>query len=89
MQLNARESVQVGPLMIAIGADLEWFQLAIGVQSTALTSGNSCFCKAVLSEIFKWHCNFIFSKHVNVIPKFQESNDPSLDGYAKCNTKKP
>lgn len=74
--------------MVAIWADLEWFQLTRGVESTTLTSGNSCFCKAILSEIFKWPFNFIFGKHVNVITKFQETSDPNLNGYAKCNAKK-
>lgn len=89
LQPNARESVQAGSLVIAIWSDLEWFQLAVGVQSPTLTSGNSCFCRAVLCEILKWLCNFSFGKHANVVPKFQDSNDPNLNGYATCNAKKP
>lgn len=55
----------------------------VGVQSTTLTSGNSCLCRAVLCEIFEWLCNFSFGRHANVVPNFQESNDPNLNGYAK------
>lgn len=88
LQLNAKETVQAGPLVIAFWLDLKWFQLAVGFQSITLTSGNSSFCKAVLCEIFKWPCNFSFDKHVNVVPKFQEGNDPNLNGYEKCCAKK-